>query len=193
MTSGANALQVLYGAPYLSGEFIGKRCLACLRFIHTPSFKIEDTLYGVNRCWLGCSTFFSELLSDGRTGSLGGRPVRPTSDSPRWNNHVRDGQLLDSSERQVGILRFKRDYVRDADARVLLRRVEECLVLTIEQWSAALHLATMWDLEDLRKYVIEHINAHFPNQHPLDRIDLAFMCHVDGWIHLAYVTPCASQ
>ncbi|KAG8895973.1 hypothetical protein FRB99_000234, partial [Tulasnella sp. 403] len=62
--------------------------------------------------------------------------------------------------------------------------------LSLSGWSAALHLATMWDFERIRAYAISQIDDNYDHQDPLDRIDLAEKCRVAKWLHPAYVKLC---
>lgn len=62
--------------------------------------------------------------------------------------------------------------------------------LTIEQWSAALHLATMWHFDAAKKYMIEAIKSQHTDQSPFDRLRLARKCLVGQWIHPVYLSLC---
>lgn len=64
------------------------------------------------------------------------------------------------------------------------------LVLTIEQWSEALYITTLWSLTAAREYIIERVETLFPNQPPIDRIALADRCEVEKWLDPAYQTLC---
>ncbi|KAG8867979.1 hypothetical protein FRB98_003883, partial [Tulasnella sp. 332] len=78
----------------------------------------------------------------------------------------------------------------DSLMSVLLdRRVNSPLELTISQWGDALGLATQWNLEAARSFIIEQINRHFPN-HLADRIRLADAYNVGSWLQPAYEKLC---
>ncbi|KAG9028342.1 hypothetical protein FRB95_006569 [Tulasnella sp. JGI-2019a] len=70
------------------------------------------------------------------------------------------------------------------------RQLSSPLKLAIEQWSEALHIATIWRLTAAREYTIERITSLFPNQPPVDRIALADLCGVQQWFNPAYETIC---
>ncbi|KAG8999733.1 hypothetical protein FRB94_014086 [Tulasnella sp. JGI-2019a] len=70
------------------------------------------------------------------------------------------------------------------------RQLSSPLKLTIEQWSEALHIATVWRLTAVREYIIERITSLFPSQPPVDRIGLADRCGVQQWFSPAYETIC---
>jgi len=70
------------------------------------------------------------------------------------------------------------------------RRIDEPPKLSIEQWSAALHLATMWHFDAARKYAIDQISSEYTDQNHFDRVDLAMKCQVGQWLHPAYQALC---
>ncbi|KAG8842070.1 hypothetical protein FRB96_006323 [Tulasnella sp. 330] len=57
-------------------------------------------------------------------------------------------------------------------------RMDDPPHLTIDQWSAALYLATMWHFDAARKYAIQQIESEYAEQSPVDRIILAGKCQV---------------
>lgn len=65
--------------------------------------------------------------------------------------------------------------------------------LEFQQWAAALHLATMWNFEALRKDIITHVNKTISNASPLDRIDASLKCKVEEWLHPAYQVLCQRE
>ncbi|KAG9002101.1 hypothetical protein FRB93_011874 [Tulasnella sp. JGI-2019a] len=132
-------------------------------------FLIENTLYGVPRTLLLQSTIFSSMLDMiDMGGSLEGR----SDDHP-----ITLG----------GITTFEMDnfltllYAHNLGAK---------LSFTIAQWSAALHLSTMWVFDSLRTYAIAEISSYHPNQCPFDRIDLAMRCQVAQWLFPSYESIC---
>ncbi|KAG9034508.1 hypothetical protein FRB95_013075 [Tulasnella sp. JGI-2019a] len=70
------------------------------------------------------------------------------------------------------------------------RQTSAPLHLTIEQWSDALHIATLWNLTAICEYIINRITTLFPEQNPIDRILLADQCRVEKWLHPAYQELC---
>ncbi|KAG8910712.1 hypothetical protein FRC01_006182 [Tulasnella sp. 417] len=62
--------------------------------------------------------------------------------------------------------------------------------LEFGQWTAALHLATMWNFEDLRKDIIAHVNKTISDANPVDRVDASLKCRVEEWLHPAYQALC---
>ncbi|KAG8979647.1 hypothetical protein FRB95_009045 [Tulasnella sp. JGI-2019a] len=78
----------------------------------------------------------------------------------------------------------------DSLMSVLLdRRINSPLDLTIEKWSQALGLATLWKLDAARNFIIDHITRHFPNS-LANQIRLADDYDVGQWLHPAYETIC---
>ncbi|KAG8845162.1 hypothetical protein FRB96_002606 [Tulasnella sp. 330] len=73
------------------------------------------------------------------------------------------------------------------------KQMSSPLNLTIEQWSEALHIATLWNLTSAREHIIERFATLFPDQPPIDRIVIADKCGVAQWIHPAYETLCTRQ
>ncbi|KAG9022898.1 hypothetical protein FRB95_013998 [Tulasnella sp. JGI-2019a] len=73
------------------------------------------------------------------------------------------------------------------DARVVGTTRES---LDIDQWSAVLHLATIWEFPALREHAIEVFDNRFHNQDALDRIELARRCDVAKWFQPAYRQLC---
>ncbi|KAG8871353.1 hypothetical protein FRB97_008775 [Tulasnella sp. 331] len=72
---------------------------------------------------------------------------------------------------------------------LLDRRVNSPLNLTISQWGDALGLATRWNLEAARNFIIDQISTHFPD-HLADRIKLADAYSVCDWLQPTYETLC---
>ncbi|KAG8868178.1 hypothetical protein FRB98_003759, partial [Tulasnella sp. 332] len=69
-------------------------------------------------------------------------------------------------------------------------RMDDPPRLTIDQWSAALYLATMWHFDAARKYAIQQIESEYAEQSPVDRIILAGKCQVGQWLHPAFLSLC---
>ncbi|KAG8990082.1 hypothetical protein FRB94_013770 [Tulasnella sp. JGI-2019a] len=72
---------------------------------------------------------------------------------------------------------------------LLARQISTPLELTIEKWSHALGLATLWKLDAARTFIIDHISRHFPNN-LADQITLADDYDVGQWLHPSYKTIC---
>ncbi|KAG8982722.1 hypothetical protein FRB94_013768 [Tulasnella sp. JGI-2019a] len=70
------------------------------------------------------------------------------------------------------------------------RQTSAPLALTIQQWSEALHIATIWGIISAREYIIDRISKLFPTQPPIDRIVLADRCGVQKWLSPAYEELC---
>ncbi|KAG8984447.1 hypothetical protein FRB94_004796 [Tulasnella sp. JGI-2019a] len=73
------------------------------------------------------------------------------------------------------------------------RQTSAPLVLTIQQWSEALHIATIWDITSAREYIIDRISMLFFDQPPIDRIVLADRCGVKQWFYPAYEELCVRR
>lgn len=61
--------------------------------------------------------------------------------------------------------------------------------LTVQEWSEAFHIATLWGFEQLRAYIIKTTDSIA--QDPIDRIQLADKCGLTEWLHPAYAKLCA--
>lgn len=61
--------------------------------------------------------------------------------------------------------------------------------LTLQEWSEAFHIATLWGFEQLRAYIIKTTDSIA--QDPMDRIQLADQCGLTEWLHPAYAKLCA--
>lgn len=64
--------------------------------------------------------------------------------------------------------------------------------LTLSQWAAVLHLSTEWSFDRIRQRAIDLFDApaFADQQDALDRLDLAFQCHVPQWVLPAYDALC---
>ncbi|KAG8949670.1 hypothetical protein FRC04_008416 [Tulasnella sp. 424] len=62
--------------------------------------------------------------------------------------------------------------------------------LTFNQWAAALHLATMWGFDNIRKKIIMQMDGTISEVDPLDRIDASLKCRVRKWLYPAYEVLC---
>ncbi|KAG8937469.1 hypothetical protein FRC00_005171 [Tulasnella sp. 408] len=61
-----------------------------------------------------------------------------------------------------------------------------------KQLAAALHLATMWEFEDVRASLIEDMSQIISKNEvePLDRVEVSIQCRVNDWLHPAYQELC---
>ncbi|KAG8857251.1 hypothetical protein FRB96_005926 [Tulasnella sp. 330] len=135
----------------------------------SPSWKIENTLYGVPQALLQQSPFFSSMLENINTGgSLEGK----SDDTP-----IKLGGITTHEMDNFLTLLYSQKLA-----------AKPCL--SIDQWSAALHLSTMWAFDVLRTYAIAEISSYHPNQCPFDRIDLAMRCQVAQWLFPSYESIC---
>lgn len=51
----------------------------------------------------------------------------------------------------------------------------------------------MWNFEELRKDIINHMNKTISSAAPLERIDASLKCRVEEWLHPAYQVLCERQ
>ncbi|KAG8943590.1 hypothetical protein FRC03_002431 [Tulasnella sp. 419] len=63
--------------------------------------------------------------------------------------------------------------------------------VSLEQWKAILHLATMWEYKVLRDYAIAKIERF--KLPPKDMIPLAASCRVEKWFKPAYIELCTQN
>ncbi|KAG8845168.1 hypothetical protein FRB96_002612, partial [Tulasnella sp. 330] len=128
--------------------------------------KVEGTMYSV-----------SEALLPGRGYMV----------SSVYEEH--DG-LFDSSESNPIELDITASEMDSIMSVLHAKQMSSPLNLTIEQWSKALHITTLWRLTTAREYIIKRFTALFPDQPPIDRITLADKCGVTQWLNPAYETLC---
>ncbi|KAG8996845.1 hypothetical protein FRB94_008005 [Tulasnella sp. JGI-2019a] len=69
------------------------------------------------------------------------------------------------------------------------QQVNSLPALTITQWREALALATLWNLDAARNFIIDRITRHFPD-HLADRINMADDFDVTRWLYPAYERIC---
>lgn len=70
------------------------------------------------------------------------------------------------------------------------RCFDEPLRMRASEWSDALHIATMWRFEKLRKYIIKRIDEAGDMYTPLEHILMARRCRVGKWLLPAYMSLC---
>jgi len=140
-------------------------------------FQVENTLYGLPNTLLCQSTFFSSMLENADTGCdaeglSDDHPIQLTG----ITTFEMDSLLMVLRARYAIKTKICRDPLMCL--ALAFSHIDEQLKLTLEQWSAALHLATMWHFDSARKFVIDKIDAEHAYQDPLERLDLAFRCQV---------------
>ncbi|KAG8999732.1 hypothetical protein FRB93_013104 [Tulasnella sp. JGI-2019a] len=134
----------------------------CSKLVH---FEVKGTLYSISDALLpGCGYMASVIdQEDPLAGTLEVNPMGLDITVSEMNNIMR---VLHA------------------------RQLSTPLDLTIEQWSEALHIATIWRLTAAHEYIVERITNLFPDQPPIDRIALADQCGVQEWLNPAYQTIC---
>lgn len=132
-------------------------------------FLVEDVLFHLSVRRIKQSQFFCDMIDEAHTGveSEGKSDEHPIS--------------------LGGISAFEMTSFLDA--------LENPFVLgdpnlTFDQWAAALHLATMWSFDDLRRSIITQMDKTIILVNPLDRIDVSLKCRVEKWLHPAYEVLC---
>ncbi|KAG8999735.1 hypothetical protein FRB94_014089 [Tulasnella sp. JGI-2019a] len=138
------------------------RSAFCSKLVH---FEVEGTLYSISDTLLpGCGYMASAVdQEDPLSGTLEENPM------------------------ELDITVSEMDNIMSV---LHARQLSSPLKLVIEQWSEALHVATIWRLASAREYIIERITKLFPDQPPIDRIALADRCGVQEWLNPAYETIC---
>ncbi|KIO33643.1 hypothetical protein M407DRAFT_17606 [Tulasnella calospora MUT 4182] len=135
-------------------------------------FLVEDVIFHIPNRLLKQSQFFREMIKETHTGlELEGKD----------NEHpVSLG----------GISAFEMTSFLDVTQSPLLEGNSE---LTFSQWTAALHLATMWSFDGIQEKIIEQVDKTISAADPLDRIDASLKCRVEKWLHPAYVALCTRE
>lgn len=79
----------------------------------------------------------------------------------------------------------------NALAFFITRQSEDPLKLAVEEWTAAVNLATRLEFDVIREFAIRCIETQYgAEHHAIDRIDLSISCGIDKWLHPAYDTLC---
>ncbi|KAG9041484.1 hypothetical protein FS837_012207 [Tulasnella sp. UAMH 9824] len=135
-------------------------------------FLVEDMIFHVPNRRIRQSQFFREMLGGTHTGlELEGKD----------NEHpISLG----------GISAFEMASFLDVTQSP---RLDEDSELTFSQWTAALHLATMWSFDDIRERIIQRVDKMISEVDPIDRIEASLKCRVEKWLHPAYVVLCKRE
>ncbi|KAG8914527.1 hypothetical protein FRC01_004026 [Tulasnella sp. 417] len=133
------------------------------------AFKIEGISFGLPLSQIKVSSFFRELLK------------APVHGEGTQRNPID----LDK------VSRVTLSQVQSFHRILNCRRFEPEPVLSEEQWTDALRLATLWDFDHIRAYAIKNLKNSFLD--PLQRIQLAEECNVKEWLHPAYARLCARR
>lgn len=132
-------------------------------------FAVENYYYRIPVRTLRQSQYFQDMLDAEHTG-----------------DNV-EGQSDEHPIVLIGITSFEIDSLLEVLNAPLIGGE---LVFTYEQWTAALHLATMWAFEDVRSYVINKLDAQLKTTNLFERIRIADKCRVEKWLHSAYKALC---
>ncbi|KAG8913830.1 hypothetical protein FRC00_001490 [Tulasnella sp. 408] len=138
-----------------------------------------------------------ELLTFAVDGYLFQLPVRRLKESKYFQDMLDSEHLGTSVEGRSddhpielkGITSFEMEsFAEILDARVF----DKAVMREWRQLVAALHLATMWDFEDLRTRLIKDMSQMIDDSgvDPLDRIEVSMQCRVSDWLHPAYQVLC---
>ncbi|KAG8949417.1 hypothetical protein FRC03_000358 [Tulasnella sp. 419] len=132
-------------------------------------FRVEETLFRVDKSVLCQFDTFREMFEGAEA-------------------HVKDSDEGGSDDKPIvlqGVTAFEMEsllYVIEA------RWIESPPEVSTDQWKAALHLATMWEYEQLRQFAIEIIDGlKLP---AIDTLGLAVKCRVEKWLSPASVDLC---
>ncbi|KIO16899.1 hypothetical protein M407DRAFT_33456 [Tulasnella calospora MUT 4182] len=139
----------------------------------------------------------SEYLTFAVDGYLFQLPVRRLKESKYFQDMLDSKHLGGSVEGRSdehpialgSITSFEMESFADIlDARVFDKEVKS----EWKQLSAALHLSTMWEFEDIRARLIKDMSQTIGNGgiEPLDRVEVAIQCRVTDWLHPAYQELC---
>ncbi|KAG8925638.1 hypothetical protein FRC02_009525 [Tulasnella sp. 418] len=132
-------------------------------------FKVEETLFRVDKSVLCQFDTFREMFEGAEA-------------------HVKDSDEGGSDDKPIvlqGVTAFEMEsllYVIEA------RWIKDPPEVSADQWKAALHLATMWEYEQLRQFAIEKIDGlKLP---AIETLGLAVKCRVEKWLSPASVDLC---
>ncbi|KAG8896532.1 hypothetical protein FRB99_008853 [Tulasnella sp. 403] len=137
----------------------------------TVVFEVDGMLYGIPQNILNQSDVFRDMMAD----PLAGNQNEGTASLPIHLEGVTSAEM--------------ESFVTILDTRVFDNPPD----LTFQQWSAALHLSTMWHFDKTRNYIIQHLDAHIESLDPLDCIELADRCRVEKWLAPAFAKLCARE
>ncbi|KIO33644.1 hypothetical protein M407DRAFT_186710 [Tulasnella calospora MUT 4182] len=135
-------------------------------------FLVEDVIFHIPNRRLMQSQFFREMIEGTHTGlELEGKDdEHPIS--------------------LGGISAFEMTSFLDVTQSA---RLDDDSQLTFSQWTAALHLATMWGFGDIRERIIQQVDKTISEADPIDRIEASLKCRVKKWLHPAYVVLCKRE
>ncbi|KIO33645.1 hypothetical protein M407DRAFT_17608 [Tulasnella calospora MUT 4182] len=61
------------------------------------------------------------------------------------------------------------------------------------EWAAALHLATMWNFDEVGEEIITTVDKMISTADPFERIDASIKCRVEKWLHPEYEALCTRR
>ncbi|KAG8921006.1 hypothetical protein FRC01_000489 [Tulasnella sp. 417] len=139
----------------------------------------------------------SDHLTFAVDGYLFQLPVRRLKESKYFQDMLGSEHLGDSLEGRSdkhpialgGITSYHMEsFVDILDARVFDKEIKR----EWKQLAAALHLATMWEFQEIRMRLVNDMSQIIINGgiDPLDRIEVSIQCRVSDWLHPAYQELC---
>lgn len=132
-------------------------------------FLVDDTLFQIPLRHLRQSQFFRDMINEVHTGSEG------------------EGKSDELPIYLSGISAFEMEsFLRAIDSPFIYGDPR----LTFSQWASALHLATMWNFDEIRERVISQMDKMISTADVFERIDASLKCRVEKWLHPAYETLC---
>ncbi|KAG8895011.1 hypothetical protein FRC00_008148, partial [Tulasnella sp. 408] len=115
------------------------------------------------------SQYFRDMIGAANTGSEG------------------EGKSDEHPIRLDGISAFEmRSFLKAVDSPFIYGDPK----LVFREWGAALHLATMWNFEEIRKGIITTVDKTISSANPFERIEVSIKCQVEKWLHPAYEALC---
>ncbi|KAG9025126.1 hypothetical protein FS837_005074, partial [Tulasnella sp. UAMH 9824] len=135
-------------------------------------FLVEDTIFHIPVRRLRQSQYFRDMMDDMHTGDES------------------EGKSHDHPIVQGGISVFEMASFLDVlDTLFVFGDAE----FGFKQWAGALHLATMWNFDDLRSSIVTQMDYMTADADPFDIVDASLKCRVEHWLHPAYEALCRRE
>ncbi|KAG8914584.1 hypothetical protein FRC01_004001 [Tulasnella sp. 417] len=132
-------------------------------------FLVDDTLFHIPLRRLSQSQYFRDMIGEAYIGSEG------------------EGKSDEHPICLGGISAFEMEsFLKVIDSPFIYGDPQ----LAFSEWAAALHLATMWNFDEIRERVIAQMDKTISTANIFERIDVSLKCGVEKWLHPAYEALC---
>ncbi|KAG8986603.1 hypothetical protein FRB90_003895 [Tulasnella sp. 427] len=152
-------------------EFLNEKPLGVVNMIEPVIvFKIQDTIFGLQRSQVMQSGFFRGMLESPHLGdSKEGTLEKPITFDERTGIQPED----------------MKQFCTVLD----IRAFQDPPKLKAAQWASAYRLAKMWEFEQVRDYIFKFLDKSVKD--PFERLEFADMLGVEAWIIPALAEICS--